>query len=140
MTQYKIKYVIFCCVFELTSWDVYFIVTLTLYLVPERHQPKACSRNIWAETLQCTMQKTSAYLSKSNYEKSENCNPTFRRDNFFPSSPNIDKSVSTQRFSQKREKISLSYPKLGIKVFVELWEIIHLKVWTYFSIRQMKLF
>ena len=68
------------------------------------------------------MQKTLAYLFHSNYEKLEKCNPTFRRDNFFPSSPNIDKSVSTQRFSQRREKISLSYPKLGIKVFMELWE------------------
>ena len=86
------------------------------------------------------MQKTSAYLFNSNYEKSEKCNPTFQRNNFFPSSPDIDKSVSTQRFSQKREKISLSYPKLGIKVFVELWEIIHLKIWTHFSLTQMKLF
>ena len=35
LTQYKIKYyVIFCCIFELTGWDVCFIVTLTLYLVP----------------------------------------------------------------------------------------------------------
>ena len=66
------------------------------------------------------MQKASAYIYK-NYEKLEKCNPTFWRDNFFPSSSNIDKSVSTQRFSKKREKIVLSYPKLGIKVFVELW-------------------
>ena len=26
------------------------------------------------------------------------------------------------------------------KDFVELWEIMHLKIWTHFSIRQMKLF
>ena len=35
LAQYKINYhVIFCCFFELTGWDVCFIVTLTLYLVP----------------------------------------------------------------------------------------------------------
>ena len=28
----------------------------------------------------------------------------------------------------------------GTKDFVELWEIIHLKIWTHFFIRQMKLF
>ena len=28
----------------------------------------------------------------------------------------------------------------GTKDFVELWEIIHLKIWTHFSIRQTKLF
>ena len=62
------------------------------------------------------------------------------RRNFFSSSQNIDKSVSTQRFfPQKREKISLSFGKNkskfwivnlrngGTKDFVELWEIIHLK-------------
>ena len=27
---------------------------------------------------------TLAYLLNSNYEKSAKCNPTFRRDNFFP--------------------------------------------------------
>ena len=68
------------------------------------------------------------------------------RTNFFPSSQNIDKSVSTQHFSKytalfpkKREKISLSFGKNkskfwivnlrngGTKDFGELWEIIHLK-------------
>ena len=48
------------------------------------------------------------YLLNLNYEKSAKCNPTFRRDKFFRSFPNFDKSVSTQRFSQKREKISVS--------------------------------
>ena len=28
----------------------------------------------------------------------------------------------------------------GTKDFVKLWEIIHLKIWTHFSIRQTKLF
>ena len=28
----------------------------------------------------------------------------------------------------------------GTKDFVELWEIMHLKIWTHFSIRQTKLF
>ena len=28
----------------------------------------------------------------------------------------------------------------GTKDFVELWEVIHLKLWTHFCIRQMKLF
>ena len=57
----------------------------------------------------------------------------------------IDKLVSTQRFSPKREKISLKFRIVnlcngGTKDFVELWEIIHLKIWTHFSIRQTKLF
>ena len=34
LKQYKIKYAIFCCVFELTEWDVCFIATPTLYPVP----------------------------------------------------------------------------------------------------------
>ena len=50
------------------------------------------------------MQKTSAYLFHSNYEKSEKCNPTFRQDSFFPFSPNIDNSVSTQCFFSKKGK------------------------------------
>ena len=79
------------------------------------------------------MQKTSAYLSKSNYEKSENCNPTFRRDNFFPSSPNIDKSVSTQRFFPKKEINKSKFRIVNLcndrtKDLVGLWEIIHLKI------------
>ena len=32
------------------------------------------------------------YFLSSNYEKLAKCNPTFQRDNFFPSSQNIDKS------------------------------------------------
>ena len=79
------------------------------------------------------MQKT-AYLFNSNYEKLEKCNPTFRRDNFFPSSPNIDKSVSTQHFFSKKGKNRSKFRIVnlcnsGIKVFVELWEIEnHLKI------------
>ena len=57
-TLRKIKcYITFCRVFELTGWDVCFILTLTFYLVPQRHQPKACIRNMWAELLQNTMKK-----------------------------------------------------------------------------------
>ena len=74
----------------------------------------------------------------------------FDGTHFCPSSQNIDKSVSTQRcwanlFSKKREKISLKFRMVnlcndGTKDSVELWEIIHLKILTYFSIRQTKLF
>ena len=66
-TQYKIKYyVIFCCVFELTGWDVNFIVTLTLSLVLKRYQPKACSRNVWVETLNCTLKKNKSKFRMVN--------------------------------------------------------------------------
>ena len=71
---------------------------------------------------------------------------------FFSSSWNIDKSVSTQCLSTQ---YPFSFPKkgqnkskfqmvnlcnAGTKDFAELWEVIHLKIWTYFSIRQTKLF
>ena len=69
---------------------------------------------------------------------------------FFSSSQNIGKSVSTQRcsahlVSQKKEinKSTLRRVNLcdgGTKDFVKLWEIIYLKIWIHFSIRQMKLF
>ena len=80
------------------------------------------------------MQKTSAYLFNSYYEKSEKCNPTFRQDNFFPSSPNIEKSVGTQRFFPKKGKNKSKFWILnlyngGIKDFKELWEFEnHLKI------------
>ena len=85
-----------------------------------------------------------AYLN-SNYEKSAKCIPTFRRDKFFPFCWNIDKSVSTQCFFPKKEKNKSKFRKVnlcdgGIKDFVELREIIHLKIWTHFSVRQIKLF
>ena len=57
---------------------------------------------------------------------------------FFPSSRNIDKSVSTQHcqanlVSQKRQKNKAKFWIVnlcngGTKDFVELWEIIHLKI------------
>ena len=47
----------FCCTFELTGWDFCFTVTLTLYPVPQCYQPRTCSRNTWAEPLQCKMKK-----------------------------------------------------------------------------------
>ena len=142
--QYKINhYVIFCCVFELTGWDVCFLVTL--YLVSQRHQPKVSSRNIWAESLQCTMQKTSwkfpldfpfiEYLLILNYEKSAKCNPTFPHDKFL--------SILSKYWLLSKHTALLnkfSFPKKGknksmfrmvnlcnggTKNFVELWEIIH---------------
>ena len=47
--------------------------------------------------------------------------------------------------SQKREKNKSKFWMInlcngGTKDFVVLWEIIHLKIWTHFSIRQTKLF
>ena len=69
---------------------------------------------------------------------------------FSPFSRNIDKSVSTQCcsvnfVSKKTEKISLKFRLVnlyngGTKDFVELWEIIHLKISTHFFIRQTKSF
>ena len=51
---------------------------------------------------------------------------------FFLSSPNFEKSVSTQHFFPKREKISkfqiVDSCNGGTKDFMELWEIIHLKI------------
>ena len=91
-----------------------------------------------------------AYLLNSNYETLAERNPTFWRDNFFPSFQNIDKSVSTQRcernlFSPKKGKNMSKFWMVslcngGTKDFVELWEIIYLKIWTRFSTRQTKLF
>ena len=93
------------------------------------------------ETLQCTMQKTAykfpsdflfiAYLFNSNYEKSA----ILLSDGtiFLPSSPNIDKSVSTQSSfpekginKSKFRRVNLCNGRIGD--FVELWEIIHLKI------------
>ena len=78
------------------------------------------------------MQKTSTYFFKSNYKKSEKCNPTFRQGNFFPFSLNIDNSVSTQRFFSKKGKNKSWIVDIcngGIKDFVKLWEIEnHLKI------------
>ena len=45
-------YAIFCCVFELVVWDAFFHCNTDTTLFR-----KTCSRNIWAETLQCTMKK-----------------------------------------------------------------------------------
>ena len=90
-----------------------------------------------------------AYLLNSNYEKSAECNPTFRQDNFF----SIPKYWQVSKFTALLSEFS--FPKkwgkkskfqmvnLGngeTKDFVELWEIMHLKIWTHFSIRQTKLF
>ena len=68
---------------------------------------------------------------------------------FFPFR-NIDKSVSTQccqanLVSQKREENKSKFQMVNLgngetKDFVELWEVMHLKIWTHFSIRQTKLF
>ena len=52
-----------------------------------------------------------AYLLNLNYEKSAECNSTFLSDKFF-----------------------------SILAKCWLWEIIHLEIWTHFSIRQTKLF
>ena len=60
----------------------------------------------WRHSSVYTMKRTSqkfpldfpfiAYLLNWNYEKSVKCNHTLVWDKFFPSSQNIDKSVSTQ--------------------------------------------
>ena len=52
---------------------------------------------------------------------------------FFPSSPNIDGSVSTQHFFPKKGKNKSKFQIAnlchgGTKDFVELWEIIQLKI------------
>ena len=57
----------------------------------------------------------------------------FPRDSFFPSSPNIDKSVSTKCFFPEKGKNKSKFQIVnlcngGIKDFVELQEIIQLKI------------
>ena len=52
---------------------------------------------------------------------------------FFPSSPNFDKSVSTQRFFPKKEKTKSKFRVVnlcngGTKDFMELWKLLHLKI------------
>ena len=74
-----------------------------------------------------------AYILNLNYGKLAKCNPTFRRDNFFPSSPNIDKSVCTKRFFPKKGKNKSKFCIVnlcngGTKDFAELWEIVYLKI------------
>ena len=69
-------------------------------------------------------------------ESRQKCNPTFRRDNFFSIIllvHNFDKSVSTQRFFPKKRKNKSTFQIVNLcngrtKDFVELWEIIHLKI------------
>ena len=80
----------FLALFELNGRDFSFIVTLTLYLVLQCHQLKACSRNIWMEPLSLKWKNNlevpfglHSILLNSNYEKSAKCNPTFQRDKFF---------------------------------------------------------
>ena len=89
-----------------------------------------------------------AYLLNSNYEKSAECNPSFRRDNFFSFPKCRQVSKYTALFSEfsfpKKGKNTSKFQMVnlgngGTKGFVELWEIIHLKIWTHFSIRQTKL-
>ena len=90
------------------------------------------------------------HLLNSNYEKLAECNPTLRRDKFFPILPKYwQVSKYTALLSEfsfpKWEKIKFKFRMInlcngGTKDFVKLWEILHLKIWTHFSIRQTKLF
>ena len=88
------------------------------------------------------------YLLNSNYEKLARCNPTFRWDEFFSillkywQVSKYTVLLNEFRFPKKR-KNQVSMVNLGnggTKDFVELWKIIHLKIWTHFSISQTKLF
>ena len=92
-----------------------------------------------------------AYLLNSNYEKSAECNPTFRRDKFFSillkywQVSKYTALLSKFSFPKKGNKNKSNFRMVnlcngGTKDFVELWEIIHLKIWTHFSIKQTKLF
>ena len=91
-----------------------------------------------------------AYLLNANYEKVAECNPTFRWDRFFSI---LQKYWQVWKYTVLLSKFS--FPKKGknkskfqivnlcnggSKDIAELWEIIHLKIWTHFSIRQTKLF
>ena len=67
----------------------------------------------------------------------------------FPPFQNIDKSVVNSAVKgilfPKKGKNKSKFRMVNLcngetKDFVELWEIIHLKIWTHFSIRQTKLF
>ena len=90
-----------------------------------------------------------AYLLNSNYEKSAECNPTFWRDKFFSILPKywqVSKCTALlSKFSFPKKGKNKSKFRMvnlcngGTKAFAVLWEIIHLKIWTHFSIRQTKL-
>ena len=91
-----------------------------------------------------------AYLLYLNYEKSAKCNPTFRQDKFFSILPKywqVSKYTGVKQiyFSKRGKRIKSKFLMVnlcngGTKDFVELWGIIHLKIWTHFSIRQKNLF
>ena len=66
-----------------------------------RDTPVYNSKNILEVPLGLSIHRIPFY---TNYEESAKCSPTFWWVNFFPSSPNIDKSVSTQRFFPKKGK------------------------------------
>ena len=119
----KLNIVIFCCVFELTGWDVCFSVTLTFYPVPQHHQAKACNKSLLAEPPKYTMKITFwkfpldfpfiIYLLNSNYEKLAKHNPAFLQEKFFSILLKYWKvskykvMLSEFIFPKKRKKISL---------------------------------
>ena len=81
-----------------------------------------------------------AYLFNSNYEKSAKCNPTFLRDDFFSIFPKywqVSKytSLLSKLSFRKEGKNNSNFWMVnlcngGAKEFLELWEIIHLNIWT----------
>ena len=91
-----------------------------------------------------------AYLLDSNYEKSAECSPTFRWGKSFSNLPKYWQAskytVLLNKFSfPKKGKNKSNFRMVnlcngGSKDFAELWEVIDLKIWTHFSIRQTKLF
>ena len=126
MTQYKIEYyVIFCCILELTGWDVCFSATLTFYPVPHHHQAKACNRSILAEPPKYKMKITFwkfpsefpfiIYLLNWNYEKLAKHNPAFLQNKFFSillkywKVSKYTAMLSKFIFPKKRKKISLIF-------------------------------
>ena len=153
----KLIIVIFCCVFWISRVGSLFHCNSDTLLYSLTPSPEACSGNICAETLQCTMQKTSykfpsdfpfiAYLLNSNYEKSLKCNPTFRWDIFFPILSKYGQAskstalLSEFSFPKKGKNKSrfrmVNWCNGGTKDFVELWEIIHLKISTFHQINEI---
>ena len=109
------------------------------------HQPKACSRNLWAEShfnVQWKKHPRSspwtfiAYPLNSNYEKSAKCNPSFLWDKFFSILPkywqvsNYTAMLSKFSFPKMGKILSLSF-RWKIYVMVEpriLWSYQKLEV------------
>ena len=91
-----------------------------------------------------------AYLLNPNYEKPAKCSLSFRRDKFLSIlwknwlvskyTALLSKLIFRKKGKNKSKFRMVNLCNGGTKDFAELWEIIQLKIWTHFFIRQTKLF